>query len=304
MLFFLASAFYLISCNSNKPKQNFTAKPSQPLVPDDNTGDHDSNLNPQVPGDPLVPPQTVEEIKKKCLEAAAQNRIETKTFNIRFREFTIPQDACLGEGKATPNSDRFAAYNRDVQTVANGELADICDARFDFSGMNTQYQNADSLKFDDAIFITVRPKRAEAYTADELILAASRDYSEYFSKKSGSSVFYQWPDLLGKIWDNFSTNNEVGGPIDNEKNARIEKPYCFGSSDPAACKIPLHTDNFAIGSFQVNLPEAAQLQLGQFMAQGSSLEFALVVTGDDEPGSDCSVNKPIFFDIVLKYIRP
>lgn len=132
----------------------------------------------------------------------------------------------------------------------------ICD--IGISSANQQ------ISFDDELLLTF----------NDIVLLSSYDYTDRFASyqnaENVTSFLYDWPSLIGGF------NPGPNSP---------DKEYCLGSGQPGAyCTIP---KTQSVGAFGLALSQRESALLGYSAKLNKAAEVGLIVTGDNDSGTDC-----------------
>lgn len=238
---------------------------------------------PELEPEPEPEPMPIEQT---CDSAKSSGDIKTITKEFEFQA-TYDRDAKKALIKCPWGEDDneemkeyyLTAYHEQSDSVEIGEENIVCELKFDFSKFNSQYTD---MRNDDIMFITMGA--AVGSGKKQILLSSSYNYNENFEFQDGF-YFYSWKDIVGKLMSKDAEKSEY--PFK-------EETYCIGGEK---CKIPGHDET---GPFHIEISEDLGYKIAEEFKNNKRLDFSVIVTGDNNPGTDCTHDQPILFDIEIK----
>ncbi len=165
-----------------------------------------------------------------------------------------------------PNVTSFRGRIEQIQAFSLPEDSILCGMEFSFAAITMEYDDHFILSFDKAM------------------LAASYDFSPYFSKSLGLNT-YDWEKIKGVNW-----------PVGPDP---LNKIYCEGSeTGDSTCQWP-ETQQF--GAMDMRFSDTVFQRIFASQPQISDHEFRLVTIGDGDI-NDCRI-APISFTAKVKYVQ-
>jgi hypothetical protein len=134
--------------------------------------------------------------------------------------------------------------------------------------MSTSSEGSQTVRYDDHLFLSLN---------DNLIMTRSAAFSS-LNKQGNGFYRYEWDRLRG------------------QGTGALGSPFC---AEGVSCQLP-QTEK--AGSFGFSLDNSANKRLfGSLL--GQELSFRLVVTGDNDPASECQVYNSITMKINYTYVN-
>jgi len=226
-----------------------------------------------------TPPPTVQQAIKNCADATAAGTLKTSTQTITFDDSRVEtgmQQICqwnTGDNLAMKDGFMTARYeqNRSLTLPAGAVLCDV--------QMTTAQQK---FSYDDILFLNFNGR---ILGSDNKAAVTSKLTPEMVTLSSGKIAplyTYDWLSLRGAPFQN------------------VADDYCLGSDQQeGTCMWPVtqQTGNIV---FQFN-PE---LLIAIGLKEPSDQQyFSLVITGDNDPSTDC-YHQALSFDMQVKYYLP
>ena len=250
-------------CGKSKFGAGGGASPSHPSTV---TSDDSKEAQAVIPATPTPAPVvdntaiSGSDIDPRC----TQSNLESMEVDV---DFVAPTAQCdWGMGDNLPMAQGLIQARKEfasdaIDKALKGKV--LCELTFKLTAAN--------VKYDDELLVVFS---GSSNTADGgSILASSLDFSGRFTKDSNDFYSYSWPQLRG-------TQIYGGTPLPRE--------YCVGKGLPdSICKIPLSETS---GDLEIAIPGGFQSQLTKKAKAKGNSYLHLVVTGDNDPATDCMHN--------------
>lgn len=269
--------FLALNCNQEK---SFDAPTPSPAVEGgegeaigkevwDGSGAGDSHGNTQV----NPPSKEVIDQKRKSCTAGALKEVEKVITFEATKHVSCEWEQKDGKEYQGENVLSGKYVQKETVYIDHGET--ICEIGFDFGDVNSSSKDN---KYDDLMFLTVNPKLSNGDHVGDLLIASTHNYNNHFEKANDFFV-YDWNVLKFK-------------PFDTRENNK--SPYCIGDVN---CKIPEHD---TAGEFYIELSKDRVQNFTDLMASANKLEFAMVITGDNNPKIDCKHQNDFTIKLTFK----
>lgn len=225
----------------------------------------------------------IDKVLEKC-EAALQNGTLNKmTTNINFSELpNVSSDPkktqyCKEPTPFIPSGEiHYNSYAEQRQSFELPDNAILCNVDFKFDKQLIKYDDHFLFSFDNRVLAS-NSKGAMKYLnyQSDMILD-----NQLIKNQS-----FDWSLLKGKEWGDEGNKDEFF--------------YCLGEDLPGTvCQWPITETE---GVIKMEYPPVMLMQIAN-QNKSNKHDFSLVLTGDNDPGSDCQ-HTPINFQIDVLYVQ-
>lgn len=241
-----------------------------------------------ISGTPVTPDPTqpsVDDAIANCAQAAASNKLQSKSTTISFADtkiesgrsnvcvFAVAPQTETSDGNLTMLDSYLRSRYEQSQKLDLPANAVICDVQ-----MST---NKQSFKYDDVFYLTFNDR---VIASDLQRSMSSLKYNVLnVAGKQMPLYKYQWVDGVRGV--SFAGVNDTAND------------YCLGSDQGlASCSWPLSQK---AGTIKFDFDQDLLIAIG-VTASSDNQRFGFIMTGDNDPSSDC-YHEALSFDTTVKY---
>jgi len=292
ILLLLVSMTLLISFQNCERNMSISLESGTPASNQTVNGNPDDPNDPNVPttpiDDPKAPPiLTVDELVKKCNDAALSNTLTKIVVDVDLPSLpnvSLDTGATQYCKEPTPFVDsgetHYISYSEQVRNFILPDYSNICKMDFIFEPQSINYDDHFLFSFDNRILAS-NSIGLMTYLDNQmpLILPSSGINTEVENKS------FNWSLLKNKEWGDNGTKPEYF--------------YCLGENLPGTiCEWPITETT---GTIKMEYPQVVLMQIAN-QKKSTSHDFSFIVTGDNNPETDCQ-HTPIKFKVEVSYVQ-